>query len=312
MGLMSKAKPAILVTGAPRSGTTFLGKMLALPREVVYVDEPFNHQTGLMSADIPFPYLEAGTMQEKQYSRLLDDLIKGKARYRSSDIKKPTANPAKQIARYVIISKANLIYKSGARAPWSKRYLLKDPMACMASEYMHRNHGMPTVIIIRHPASTIASYKRLGWYFDLQYLTEQPSLRPHLKFLPPKHKLTPIEEWSYFWLNIYERLTTFAQRNPGMILIRHEDLSRHPDSEFKELYQKLKLPYSQPIRQKISSYTSSRNPTDPPNNIAHHLKRNSKNNIKRWKKILTTNEVDQIRSITDVLATKYYTNADWA
>jgi hypothetical protein len=38
----TSAKRPILVTGAPRSGTTWVGKMLALAPGVGYVHEPFN------------------------------------------------------------------------------------------------------------------------------------------------------------------------------------------------------------------------------------------------------------------------------
>ncbi len=39
---MRRLPKLILLTGPPRCGTTFFGKVLALPRNVSYIREPFN------------------------------------------------------------------------------------------------------------------------------------------------------------------------------------------------------------------------------------------------------------------------------
>ena len=44
---LQAVRPGILITGSPRSGTTFVGRMLALPRSIGYLDEPFNVQIGM-------------------------------------------------------------------------------------------------------------------------------------------------------------------------------------------------------------------------------------------------------------------------
>ena len=40
----AKERSPILVTGLPRSGTSWVGKMLAASGELVYVNEPLNPQ----------------------------------------------------------------------------------------------------------------------------------------------------------------------------------------------------------------------------------------------------------------------------
>jgi hypothetical protein len=43
----------IFVTGVPRSGTTFAGKILSLPLEVDYTHEPFNPRCGMPGISQP-------------------------------------------------------------------------------------------------------------------------------------------------------------------------------------------------------------------------------------------------------------------
>ena len=47
-------KKIILITGSPRSGTTWIGKMIASAPSVGYIHEPFNpaHNTGICAACI--------------------------------------------------------------------------------------------------------------------------------------------------------------------------------------------------------------------------------------------------------------------
>ena len=309
-------KSPILVTGAPRSGTTFLGKMLSLHPSVAYIDEPFNKETGLEGVDRHYAYITKDNPEvERKYTELVQDLLAGKSNFRSSTLRPEAANALRKAARQLMVSRENIEYKLNARNPLKTRQLLKDPMACLSSEYLHREMGMNTVVILRHPASTIASYKRLGWRFGLQDFTSQEELMKH--YLGPVfgklniHALSPVQEWAYFWLGIHTVLDEFLRKNKEMLMVRHEDLSLNPLHYLKELYEKLELPFTDRIKQKIIDHTSADNPADPTGNAAHVLKRNSAENIHRWKKILDPHEIAEIRKITEPLASKYYAANEW-
>src|SRR5580692_3708234 len=99
------SKTAILVTGAPRSGTTFLGKMLALNIDVQEIEEPFNTETGIVGVDQPFVYLRSGerlSKEQKLYDVLINDLLDGKAWYKPSSLRPETKNPIRQVARNLL------------------------------------------------------------------------------------------------------------------------------------------------------------------------------------------------------------------
>lgn len=313
---MKKTKAPILVTGAPRSGTTFLGKMLSLHPSVAYIDEPFNKETGLEGIDRHYAFITKDDPElEAKYAALVHDLLAGKSNFRSSTLRPQTSSALRKAARQLLVSRENIEYKLNAKNPLKTRQLLKDPMACLSTEYLHREMGMHAVVIMRHPASTIASYKRLGWRFGLHDFTSQKELmQQHLAPVFAQvdaSKLSPIQEWAYFWLGIHTVLDEFLRKNSTMLLVRHEDLSLKPLHYLKWLYEKLELPFTEKIKQQIIDHTNADNPADPTNNAAHVLKRNSAENIHRWKQMLTTEEIAEIKRITAPVADKYYTADEW-
>src|SRR5437879_6963691 len=65
-------KPPILVTGAPRTGTTFLGTMLSLNRNVANIYEPTSVRYGLRDVPPPMLYVRAGSRAEPIATRMFD------------------------------------------------------------------------------------------------------------------------------------------------------------------------------------------------------------------------------------------------
>ena len=72
----------ILLTGAHRTGTTFAGTMLSLPRNVGLIYEPFNKDHGLDGITKCFEYVSSDMATAPFYHKLLSDLLTGAAIYR--------------------------------------------------------------------------------------------------------------------------------------------------------------------------------------------------------------------------------------
>jgi len=310
---MSCIKP-ILVTGIHRSGTTFVGKMLSLPRSVGYIHEPFNTVYGIEGIPDEYYYVTKQSSYEPEFRRLIQRLLDGQASYRAA--KQRLGEPAvKTIARALFKSSNNLGYRLCMLNPLVKRWLIKDPLAAMSSEYLHREFNMETVVVVRHPAAFVASVKRVKWPTRLDVFYNQSRLvQDHLAedFANyARERLNPVEQAAFMWLLVYRVLSRFAERNAKMIVRRHEDLSLHPTLRFAELYNILNLSYSRRVEAEIIKFTDARNPADPINNERHGLRRNSVMNIKRWKNILSPGEVKSIRRIVEPLASRYYNASDW-
>jgi hypothetical protein len=306
----------ILVSGAPRSGTTFLGKMLGLPRHVFYIDEPLNPDGGIMGVDVPFVYIDETTPKlEAKFDAMMYELMIGQGNFKSSTSRPTAVTSVKGLARHILNSRTHIQYKLDARNPVKNRFLIKDPTACFASEYFHQKIGMNIVMCVRHPGATIASYKRLGWHYSLQDLVGQDALmrRSLSKVLGglDLSNLTVVQEWAYFWLAIYTVIDEYLANNAAMLMVRHEDLSVDPLRYLSKLYAQLGLEFTPNIQRTILAHTKAGNPVDAPNNVAHALKRDSAGAVNRWKEFLTKDEVREIRRITEPVADKYYADFEW-
>lgn len=304
----------ILVTGAHRSGTTFLGKMLTLDNKIGYIDEPFNITHGIKGIEHWFQYIKEGSSREEYYRSLIQNLLKGKAKYRRTNYK--NNGIIKNTIKKVIPSKAHLNYKVDFFNPLIHNYLVKDPIAALSSEYLHRVFGFRVIVLVRHPAAFITSLSRQMWRFNFNELTSQSELisdyiNPRLQQLISQDKMDPIAEGSYLWLILYQILHTYSERNPEFIVLKHEDISLNPVKEIKNLYNILKLKYTSDIEKKIIYHTSSNLSSRGGEPSVHQLVRNSKKNIKQWKNQLSNAEIFKIRELTESVAGYYYESKDW-
>lgn len=154
----------ILVTGAPRSGTTPVGNMLSKCLSVVSLYEPLG-PTGLASISGRFPVVgDNSGLDEERLSRLADDL----AAFRFGDLK-PQARGGRSptIFTHLFGSRTLHSFRLARLQPWSRTAVWKDPHAIFLAPDL-AEAGLPVVVTARTARAHAASYKRLGWRFDAQ------------------------------------------------------------------------------------------------------------------------------------------------
>lgn len=306
---MAEESP-ILVTGAPRSGTTVLGQFLAAPRHVASVYEPFNAHIGLRAIPRQFVYVTAGSSAEPLVGAAVDALLAGHGRFRSSGLPGDEPGPAKRLLRRTLVSRTNVDYQLAARNPRRTRWLLKDPLAGFSAEWLTRNYGARTVVTVRHPAATVASYLRLGWRFNLAELQAQPELmRDHLQPVlrtVDAGTLTALEEGAVLWRCYYQVLGCYLDRNEGMTAVRHEDLCRDPLTLVGALFEWLGMTLDERIVAKVQAQTGPHNAAAPTPGAVHTLHRSSRDIVDRWRSELSPSDVERIRELTAPVAQRWY------
>lgn len=289
--------------------------MLALSPRIGYIDEPFHRVSGIEGINRWFLYVREGMKDELKYYNLIQAIFQGRAIYKRSPAIGNRITLVKKFLLLIIKNRKNLESWYTRHNPLVNRYLIKDPIACMSSEYLHRVFNMEVLVVVRHPAAFVGSLKRLNWRFDFrEFLDQKELMHDHLAEILKDCKLENMsiaKEGALLWKCIYKVLFCYLKRNSKMIGIRHEDLSLNPIDEFKSLYEKLGIQYTPKIERKIRLFTQSSNPVDPINNMVHSLRRNSNKNINRWKNLLSTNEVETIYKITSDLAKQYYADNEW-
>jgi hypothetical protein len=167
-----------------------------------------------------------------------------------------------------------------------------------AAEWIHTKYNAKVVFILRNPLALVASCKQVDWGVPFDRLAHQdellnayvPSYKKQAKEYA-KGKHTKLEETTLLYNMVYEKAYELSQKYPDWIFIKHEDISTNPQEEFRTLFDKLGLDYSQKVEAKVNELTNAKNKAESGKERIHSLHRKSKDVTELWKKRLTKEEI---------------------
>lgn len=314
-GTSLKPNQHILLTGAPRSGTTFAGHIIALAGNVGYVREPFNSDFGLHGLPHQFLYLYEGMADEATYRDMAASLVAGRAAFKRMPVR--GANTRRQaLGRALFGSGTHYSYMKARYNPQVSRYLFKDPMACLASQYLHDQFNVQVIIMVRHPLPTIASMRRVNLDHRLDDLVAQKYLyQTYLKDIlggVRLERISSLERRALLWSCLYYMLYNFSKDHEGYIVLPHEHLAHQPQSAMQSLFGQLGLEFDSHIQEKLKTMTE--HPESPgrlSGNKMHVLKRNSQKLLSENYGKFDPGELRVIHSLTDDVTKLFYSSTDW-
>ena len=320
----------IIITGSHRSGTTWVGNVLKNLSIVYYIHEPLTPNSitrGLFKSDIWYKYLDP----KKQYPEIksvLNNLFIGnypikalfdfKMSLPETDYRNPNGINNGNIdfkylkwRIYAYLDSKKLKFKKDTIIP-----VVKDPIALTALEWIFKQWQSKNVVLIRHPAAFVSSLLRLNWRFNFDNFIKQPNLIKRFLISYKSEINNPpndfISEACLIWLCTTNIILEYQNLYPNWIYIKHEDLSYDPINEFELLFKRLELPFSSKVKRFIQSTSSHSNPSEVSKKTkVHQLQRDSRKNIKNWKKRLSKDEIKLIRDKTEHLSNKFYLDKDW-
>jgi len=300
----------ILVTGAHRTGTTWVGKMLAASPQVAYVSEPLNvwHRPGVLRAPVLKWYTLICKENEAEYLPAFREMLGfhyGLWReMRSLRSRKDFLRMGRDFS----------IFWRGRSL--RQRPLIKDPFAVFSAPWFAERLGCRVVITVRHPAGFASSLKRLDWRFDFNDLLEQPLLMENwLGVDRAEMELMKVDDIigqaALLWRMVYRIVARMMKLHPSFIVVRHEDLSHDPVSCYRDLYAALDIDFTPRAEQTILNASSSENPTELSKKKAHTVKLDSRANLDNWKKRLSEAEITRVRNMTGKTAKLFYSDEEW-
>jgi len=274
--------PPIFVTGTHRSGTTWVARMLAVPG-MWYLHEPFNPNKGLWNES--FIYV-AVNGSEQRVDTIMEALLRGELR---QVVHHPRADhwlmPVRLFPQPI------------------HRILIKDPIACLMSEYLTNKFGMKTIVLFRHPAGFVHSILKLGWpccVFIQRFLACEPLMHdwlwPYRNALESVKSKEGVEAATTLHGCLNTVLWGYVSRNPNMTAISFEDLCSSPIERFQALFRQLDLPYNEAVRD-LHVHLSLAENGGPNDYRAHEVRRNSRVMAYHWKDQLSPEQIKQIRSV---------------
>lgn len=302
----------ILITGAHRSGSTWVGQMVGKSREVCYIFEPFNKDFGPGICrevfDTWFPYVTEANGE--RYRDCISQVLDFKFHFWKE------LRTIKTKAQARLWMENFIAFKKGRRE--GQRALFKDPIAFFSAGWLARAFHFQVVVLIRHPAAFAFSLKRLKWHFPFDDLLNQPLLiqGPLQRFKPEIRQAARkppgiIEQAALLWKIIYSCVLDYQEQHPDWIFIRHEDISLDPVGKFRSLFEALGLTFTPAIERQIREYSAGSNPKESPGGKATFLKRDSKQNIYNWKKRLTAGELALVKQEVAEVAAHFYSESEW-
>lgn len=243
----------ILVSGLIRSGTTWVGRILATAENSIYIHEPFNPDSE-WNACFPLPShmmhitSEYGGIYEGPFSKILklEPLFRGNWRNQVSE----------SIYRY--IDKETNGIKTQVIP------IIKDPVALFSIEWLVNTHHLKPVIVLRHPIGIVKSQIRLGWIKGnkLVGIVRQRSL---VETFYNQQDQSLLHENMANWSNIetadqmclfvrfmYLSIIRYIKKYPEWLYICYEDISNNPE-QLLDIMDRIGLKQSEETRQRIGS-----------------------------------------------------------
>jgi hypothetical protein len=308
----------VLVTGIPRAGTSWVGRMLDASGRFVYINEPLSPHhppggsPGVLRAPVPHRFQYISEANEGAYLEPFRDTLALRYGYRAELAANRTAGDL-----------LRLVQRSGNFAYGRLRgrsALIDDPFAVLSSEWFARRLGCRVVIVVRHPAAWISSRLKLGWRTDFGALLAQPLLledwlggyRAEMEQLADTDDA--LAEGALLWRMVHDVVDGVRRRNPDVHVVRHEELSVDPIGGFRALYDAVGVPYTAEIERAVRAATSG---GGRERRVAWSITKggvsrtafrplDSRANATKYKSALTAAEIDRIWALTGDVAQRFY------
>lgn len=290
----------IVVTGAPRSGTTAVGQMLALGRGVGTLHEPLNYLVGLRDIDRYFEIPGTGSCSVDKFDTWIRRIRALDLAYKPGVFPKETG--LRRVLKRLAGGRARNSYRQCRLTPFLNTIIWKDPFACFAADLLTEFYKTDVLVTLRNPWAVAGSFKRMRWAFDLDDLTERLGakglVRSNLAGDVWRRRQESAVNGAILWHLIYSTLAEWATDNPRLRFVNLDDIVDAPRATYAELYRALGLPWSDRIARKIESqYAQQADNALPAASKAHDSNRDLRAINTYWQRLLDPDEAEVITAL---------------
>lgn len=298
----------IIVTGAHRSGSTWVGRVLSQAPNAAYLHEPFNPIYPFPpSARIDKWFLHIGEHNEAVYKSMVESQLKWNYQGAGRLFGVRSIYQLKLWLKYSVIHMQNR----------GKRMVLKDPIALFSTKWLVEKMGMRPLFLVRHPAAFAYSLKRKGWGFPFKDILEQEELVEN-HFSPYKHLLEKyareeqdiLLQASLLWTLMYGYVDEMRTKQPSWLVEKHEDISMDPLTRFEEIFKHFDLLLDDKVLAYIRESTGAQNASGTTSD-EENMKRDSRLNVDYWKRKLSKTEIQLVMKSTEAVWPKFYDEKSW-
>lgn len=315
---------SILITGLPRSGTTWVGEVLSAAPNTRYLFEPDNEKISPVAwlcknSFHRFPYLvpgEDGGSYERLWRAILSDgmdrfhvnrLLKLFLNRKISSVERHIGEKCAHVQTdmrlndVVPIAPAfgpdgNLLFSLAARAGMGKgsiipgsRLIVKSVHTPLCLEWLTRKFNLKVLIVLRNPYSLYASYLRMNMPDGFRNPLSQERLLNDFKDSLPERafKLNgPADAVAFQIAFMYRVIDEQISRNGNWVLTSHDRICSDPVSWFMEIYKQLGIDWPKNALAKLTKLNGEGNGYTPT--------RIASQQPTKWKKELDKADIEAI------------------
>jgi hypothetical protein len=239
----------VLVAGIPRSGTTWVGRVLGQADGAGYVHEPDNHlvrpEACWAKRDLgAYPRVIPG-QEAPDYDRLFRVAFAGGVRPSpfyawARAVHRAAPGGAGGLAAF--LSRAGRGPTPRSRAHSQGDVVVKSIFCARSLEWLAERFGPAVVIVERHPFAVLGSWAELGWN---GFLDTDPSAvaecRAAFGVEPPRTNASWVGRAAWHFGFLSALMGRARDRHPEWQVVRHDALCSRPQAEFEELCDQLDL-----------------------------------------------------------------------
>lgn len=281
----SKNNDLIFLLGHDRSGSSWIGSMLGLAKNTIYLHEPINETASKIGNwSLYHSYLQAG-QRSQPHEKIYDLATRGIG------------------VRNLRLSECKQVLFS------SPKIIIKETGGMLLGEWLQSKYGGKIIALFRHPAPLILSNLKMScanaemWlkrFLQNDQIVARHEIANGLSRITPK---SIVEQFTVVYCIRYKILIDQLARNPEWIQIFYEDFCLEPEVEFEKLFNKVGLEYSQNVKNRILETTMR-----DESNKAFGKYRISKNQVFAWRGNVSREMEREIRTITDAFEMPIYSD----
>ena len=320
----------LLILGTPRSGTTWVYEVLSGAPGVTPVLEPDNEKVSFLGrfykSHLPrFPTLQPGDedavytalwqqamhgplgswLATNRFLRTLEGLVfdgeKLVAKKERTALEQFEAQP-----RRIEGIQNNVPFNVPVKRISERRRVVKSVHGVFAAEWIaHKTRPDHTLIVQRMPHGILASMKKLA----MGDAVRAGSLAPHLtaeELAELKQAGASPEKYlaasALQLAKMYAWLDELLRRHPEWIAVKHETLCEDPVARYRDLFEQIEIPWTAKIEAGI------RERDRPGDGFA--AVRKASDQIGKWKKSLTADEISMIDNIFAQRGMEHWTSVE--
>ena len=176
------------------------------------------------------------------------------------------------------------------------RVIVKDPFAMLSIPGITSAVAAVPVLVYRHPAAVLRSYRRMGWSPDFAEVNELPGL-PGVDRLAGAQNLSEVRAMAEFWRVCHEVALADLDQLPDFVVVSHAELAASGEDGMARLRARLRLPRHRRLPVSSIGAPADDDPGDDDSGELHRFDRDPRRVAEYWRGDVDQRDLDQMEGI---------------